>query len=183
VTAAGTGRPDDARLRAAFAVVERAIEDRWGIPVVVSDVKNPFTGDLDGAEIKVDYDLTAEDALFIVVHLFGHTAQWNTSAAARELGRHPGPWTDDVIARVKAYELEAARYSLQLFHDCGVDDLDGWLSDFSACDLAYLEHFYRTGERGDFRRFWQDGAPRLTPLAIPPFTPQRWLARWDGVVI
>ena len=39
-----------ARFVAAFARAERVIEDRRGIPVVVTDVPSPFTGDLDGAE-------------------------------------------------------------------------------------------------------------------------------------
>lgn len=175
--------PSRDRLVAVFARVERVIEDRWGIPVVISDVANPFTGDLDGAEIKVDYDLDAEDALFIIVHLFGHTAQWNTSEAARAIGRYPGPWTDEAVARVQAYEHEACCYSLQLFHEAGVTDLDQWLSDFSACDFAYLEHFYRTGKTGVFRSFWKDGTPRLTPKPVPAFTPQKWLGRWAGIVV
>lgn len=151
--------------------------------MVVTDVTNPFTGDLDGREIKVDYDLSAEDSLFIIVHLFGHTAQWNLSEAARGWGSYRGPWTEDVIAQVRAYEHEACRYSLQLFHELGVHDLDQWLSDFAACDLAYLEHFYHTGKTGDFRSFWKDGAPLLTPLPVPAFTPQKWLGRWDGIVV
>ena len=48
----------------------------------------------DNAEIHLDYDLEAEDALFILVHLFGHTVQWNTSEEARAIGRHTGPWDD-----------------------------------------------------------------------------------------
>ena len=36
------------RLREVFDTVERMIEDRWEIPVTISDVPNPFTGDLDG---------------------------------------------------------------------------------------------------------------------------------------
>lgn len=163
--------------------VERVIEDRWGIPVVTADVANPFTGDLDGAEIKVDFDLSAEDALFIIVHLFGHTAQWNTSEAARRIAHFKGPWDPSAIARVRAYELEACCYSMQLFHEAGVHDLDQWLSDFSACDFAYLEHFYATGKTGAFRAFWQDGTPLLAPRPIPFFTPQKWLGRWDGIVV
>ena len=175
-----TGRD---RFTEVYALVERAIEDRWGIPVVIADVANPFTGDLDGAEIKVDYDLSAEDALFIIVHLFGHTAQWNTSEAARRWGHYKGPFTADVVTQIRAYEHEACQFSLQLFHECGVHDLDQWLSDFSACDLAYLVHFYATGKTGSFRTFWRDGTPLLEPKAIPPFTPQKWLGRWDGIVV
>jgi hypothetical protein len=170
------------RFREVFSVMERRIEDRWGIPVRIRDVTDPFTGDLDGAEIQVDFDLEAEDALFILVHLFGHTAQWNTDPAARAIGTYTGPWTDDKLAEVRVYEQTACRYSMQLFHDAGIHDLDQWLSDFAACDYAYLEHFYSTGEKRPFRSFWTDGNACLTPLPIPSFSPTRWLSR-DGIVI
>ena len=168
---------------AAFATVKKRIEGRWGIPVVVGDVPNPFTGDLDGAEIKIDFDLDAEDALFILVHLFGHTVQWNTAPGARAIATHPGPWDAEHLARLREYETTACRYSMTIFHDAGLLALDQWLSDFAACDYAYLEHFYQTGEKAPFRSLWKDGAARLEPLAIPAFTPERWWNRWQGIVI
>lgn len=164
--------------------VEPYIERRYGIPVVVGDVANPFTGDLDGGEIRVDHDLDAEEAVFILVHLFGHTVQWNTSARAREIGaqvvRDPNP---ELLAELERYEREACRYSLQLFHEAGVHHLDAWLSDFAACDFNYLRHFYTTGEKKPFKSFWASGAPLLEPLAIPDFEPTVWRSRWDGVVV
>ena len=61
------------------------------------------------------------------------------------------PFDDaDALDRVRRYETDACRLSMQLFHDAGVFDLDQWLTDFAACDYAYLEHFYRTGERAVF---------------------------------
>ena len=177
---------DSARLRAVFDRVEALIEERWHIPVRISDVPNPFTGDLDGAEILVDHDIDIEDAVFILIHLFGHTVQWNVSARAREIGfAKPSDveWTEEALAELAEYEREACRYSLQLLHEAGVRDLDQWVSDFAACDTAYLMHYYRTGEKRPFRSFWQAGAPLLEPLAIPPFTPARWLSRYDGTVI
>jgi hypothetical protein len=176
--------PDDARLRDVFDRVERMIEDRWGVPVHIQDVPNPFTGDLDGEQIMVDYDLEVEDALFILIHLFGHTVQWNVSAHARDIGlTRPGVWTEEMLAEVAAYEHEACSYSLQLLHDAGVRDLDQWVSDFAACDCAYLLHFYRTGNKPPFRSFWQDGTPQIAPLAIPEFSPTRWLSRYEGTVL
>lgn len=182
-TAAPPAKPTPERFAAVFARVEPLIERRWGIPVSVRDVPHPFTGDLDGAEIHVDYDLEAEDALFILVHLFGHTVQWNTSDEARAIGRYTGPWDEPALDRVRAYEIDACRLSMQLFHDAGVHDLDQWLSDFAACDYAYLEHFYRTGDKRPFRTFWSDGHAVLTPMPIPSFSPQRWTTRVDGIVI
>jgi hypothetical protein len=176
--------PSEDRCREVFDLLERRIEERWAIPVRVRDVPTPFTGDLDGAEIHVDHDLSAEDALFILIHLFGHTVQWNLSEELRRLGAVRGPdLPDEVLAALIDYERQACRYSLQLLHDAGVTDLDQWLADFAACDLAYLIHFYKSGEKRPFRSFWQDGQPRLEPLAIPTFQPTRWVSRWEGVVI
>lgn len=176
--------PTTERLFAVFNRIERYIEERYGIPVIITDVPSPFTGDLDGAQIHVDYDEDVESALFIIAHLFGHTVQWCLSEEARLIGQQAvsNP-TDAVLQRLREYEVEACRYSLQLFHDAGVDDLDQWLSDFAACDFAYLDHFYRTGEKREFRSFWRDGQPPLQPLPIPPFQPQHWKSRWSGVVV
>jgi hypothetical protein len=176
--------PDPSRLRVVFDRVERLIEDRWGIPVRIADVPNPFTGDLDGEQILVDHENELEDAVFILVHLFGHTVQWNVSDAAREIGfAKREHWTDDQLRDVAAYEEEACRYSLQLLHEAGVHDLDQWVSDFAACDTAYLLHYYRTGEKRPFRSFWRDGAPLLAPLTIPVFQPARWITRYEGTVV
>lgn len=175
---------DPARLREVFDRVEPMIERRWGIPVVISDVPHPFTGDLDGERILVDHDLDLEEALFIVVHLFGHTVQWNVSEHAREVGMaRREHWTDAELEELSGYEREACRYSLQLLHDAGIHDLDQWVADFAACDSAYLMHLYRTGEKRPFREFWRDGAPLLEPLAIPAFSPARWISRYDGTVL
>ena len=176
----------DERFREAFNVVEAHVERRYGLPVVITDVPDPFTGDLDGASIAVDYDLDAEEALFILVHLFGHTVQWNVSPRERELGllevRAEQRPSDALLGELAEYERTAARYSLQLFHDAGVYDLDQWLADFAACDVAYLLHYYRTGEKRPFRSFWTDGTPPLAPLPIPSFHPTRWVTR-SGTVI
>lgn len=57
----------------AFNRVELQIEKHYGIPVSISDVLDPNTGDFDGMSIKVDYDQDLETALFVLIHLFGHT--------------------------------------------------------------------------------------------------------------
>ena len=177
-------KPDPDHLRDVFNRLERMIEDRWEIPVHIQDVPNPFTGDLDGEQIMVDYDLEIEDAVFILIHLFGHTVQWNLSAASRAIGfARPGTWTPEQLAEVAAYEREACGYSLQLLHDAGVFDLDQWLANFAACDAAYLMHFYKTGEKRPFRSFWRDNTPVLKAQAIPEFRPTQWLSRYQGTVV
>ncbi len=174
-------KPDPERLRVVFDRVERMIEERWSIPVHIQDVPHPFTGDLDGERIMVDYDLDVDDAVFILVHLFGHTVQWNVSERGRAIAfAKPGVWTEELLAEIAAYELEAAAYSLQLLHDAGVHDLDQWVSDFAACDSAYLVHFYKTGEKLPFRSFWKDDAPLIQPIPIPEFHPTQWLSRYQG---
>jgi hypothetical protein len=167
----------------AYNRVQDYIEARWRIPVVISDVIDPNTGDFDGTEIHVDWDMDPEMALFIVLHLFGHTVQWNVSSDLRALGIESAGRLPDLdparLARIRDYERDASRYSLQLLHEAGIDDLDEWLAGWVEADWRYLERFYRTGERGDFRGFFGPVVEPLTPLAIPAFTPQRWVSRWS----
>lgn len=175
----------DERFLEVFNRLERMIEENYGIPVRIKDVPSPFTGDLDGAEIHVDYAEDPEGALFILVHLFGHTVQWNLDPKAREIGLavfnlEPTP---ENLAALKVYEVQACQYSMQLMHQAGVHDMDQWLSDFAACDFAYLREFYLTRTKKSFRSFWKAGQPLIAPLAIPDFHPKSLISRWKGVVI
>lgn len=165
----------------AYDRVERRIEDRYGIPVSISDVVDPNTGDFDGTRIQVDYNQDLESALFVLVHLFGHTVQWNISAEYRELGADLSIGkSDEQLARIKEYEKNATRYSLQLLHEVGVRDLDRWVSDWWHADYQYLERYYRTGEKLEFRSLLRPGEGELlVPLAIPEFTPTKWISRWS----
>ena len=171
-------------MQEAFNAIERYVEKTYGIPVRILDVPDPFTGDLDGEEIHVDYAEDIESGLFIIAHLFGHTVQWNTDPSAREIGYrlYKNP-TDEEMRRLKEYEKEACEYSLQLFHDAGVRDIDQWVADYSACDFAFLEHFYRHGEKRPFKSFWKEGAPLLVPKRIPEFTATKWVGRLEGIVV
>jgi hypothetical protein len=81
------------------------------------------------------------------------------------------------------YEREAASYALCMLHDIGITDIDQWLSDYTACDMAYLRHYYRTGEKRDFLSFRRENTPLLQPQLVPRFTLTRRLQRSDGVVI
>ena len=167
--------------KTAYDKVERHIEDRYQIPVSISDVVDPNTGDFDGMRIQIDHAQELDSAFFVLVHLFGHTVQWNISAEYRELGSDlsigKGP---EVLAKILDYEKNATRYSLQLMHDVGVTDLDQWVADYFAADWKYLDHYYRTGEKLDFRTLIEPGkGTRLTPLKIPQFKPQKWISRWS----
>jgi hypothetical protein len=63
------------------ARVQKHMESFYGIRVVTRDIPDPLTGDLDGAEIDIDYGVSPEQRLFLLAHLFGHTVQWNVDPA------------------------------------------------------------------------------------------------------
>ena len=73
--------------KSCYNVVEHYVEKRYGMPVSIADVLDPNTGDFDGVSIKVDYDLDLDLAFYILLHLFGHSVQWNLSEEYRILGQ------------------------------------------------------------------------------------------------
>src|SRR5262245_26351730 len=156
--------------RPSFAEASARIEDYLrgrGIRVVTRDVPDPLTGDLDGAEIDIDYLVTDEQRLFLLAHLFGHTVQWNISPRAFEIGQpHQPPVARELLSAIVDYEKEAAAYALGMFREAGIEGYDQWLSDYTACDMAYLEHYYRTGEKREFTSFWRAGTPLIDPRAV-----------------
>jgi len=166
------------------ARIQEHIEKTYHVNVVTRDIPHPLTGDLDGMEIHIDPAVSPEQRLFLLAHLFGHTVQWNAHPGAFELGKlFQPPVNDALMAAIMEYEQEAAGLALAVFHEAGITDADQWLSDYSACDLAYLRHYYRTGEKRSFQSFWRNHANRIEPKPIPPFTPARRVFRCDGVVI
>lgn len=167
-----------------FARVRVCLEGIYGIRVVIRDIPDPLIGDLDGLEIHIDPACEPEQRLFLAAHLFGHTAQWNVDPRAFELGSRsqPSVAAQDVPA-ILDYEREAAAYALHMLHGTGIKDIDQWFSDYAACDEAYLLHYYRTGEKGEFRSFWRNNVPPVQPKPVPSFTPIKRRLRMDGVVI
>ena len=90
------------------AVVQQQIERVYGIKVVTRDIPDPLTGDLDGLEIHIDCAITAEQRLFLLVHLFGHTVQWNLDPGAFDIGKqYCPPVAENLIPRIIEYEYEA----------------------------------------------------------------------------
>ena len=176
--------PSPDRLQEVIELLRAEIEQHYGIPILFVDVPAPFVGDLDGEAIWIDFEQSFELIAFNLIHLFGHTVQWNLLGKAPEIGdKEPGCYSEAELDEVVRYERDASRYGLELMHRLGVQDLDSWLSEFSASDIAYLVHFYRTGEKVDHRTLWQSGLPPLEGLAIPHFTPRRLKLRSSGVVI
>jgi hypothetical protein len=176
--------PTPERLQEVIELLRAEIEQHYGIPILFVDVPAPFVGDLDGEAIWIDFEQDYELIAFNLIHLFGHTVQWNLAGQAPDLGsKAPGTYSEAELEEVDRYEKDASRYGLRLLHDLEVRDLDAWLTEFSTSDVAYLVHFYRTGEKVDHRGFWHSGLPFLDPLPIPHFTPRRLKLRSSGVVI
>ena len=166
------------------ACVEHRLQQAWGIRVVTRDIPDPLIADLDGSEIHVDVAVTAEQRLFLLTHLFGHTAQWNTDPAAFELGRlQTPPVAESLLPAIMAYEREAACYGLGLLEEAGITGVDHWFSDYSAYDMAYLLHYYRTGERLGIAALWRDSTPLMEPKRATAFTPVKRVFRMEGLVI
>jgi hypothetical protein len=164
--------------------VQEYVEKSYGIPVVTRDIPDPLTGDLDGSEIHIDCAVTPEQRLFLLGHLFGHTVQWNVDPRAFEIGKpQRPPVRAELLPELLEYEREAASYGLAMLHQAGIRSVDQWYCDYTACDQAYLFHYYRTGEKRDALSFWVDGTPLLEPKPIPRFTPVKRVFRLDGIVI
>jgi hypothetical protein len=166
------------------ARVQEYIEHSCGIPVITTKLSHSFVGDLNGAEIHIDNSVTPEQRLFMLAHLFGHTVQWNTNPRAFEIAqRYQPPIEESFLPKVLDYEQEAAAYGLGMLHQIGITELDDWFSRYSACDQAYLLHYYCTGQKADFWSFWQDKVIPIPAKPVPSFTPVRRRFRLNGVVI
>jgi len=166
----------------AYPPLQKAIERDYGVTCVRAPVQSGYFGDLNGAEIRIDQSLGPEDSLFTLLHLFGHTVQWNLEGV-RDFNIKPGNLSEETIQDVIDYEHEACRYSMRLLQDQGFAHLEPWLSEYSAADLRHLLHYYRTGEQLGAQPFRNSGEPMMQPLEIPPFKAKvlRW--RWDGIVV
>jgi hypothetical protein len=167
-----------------FARIEEHLERFHGIRVVTTEIPGPFLGDLDGAEIRLDRALAPEQRFFLLGHLFGHTVQWNADPRSLAIGKlHQPPVDAALLPAITDYEREAACYALSMLHQVGITAADQWFCDYTACDMAYLLHYYRTGEKRDFIGFWHDNTPLIQPKTIPAFTPTKRVSRLSGIVI
>jgi hypothetical protein len=169
----------DLALKDDFRKARRAVEEDFGVGVYIGDVPDPNTGSFDGMEIGIDFANDLEMSLFVLVHLFGHTAQWNTVPACRTIDARVRPGAaPEVIEEARLYERNASRIGLALLHHAGVRGRDRWLSDWSASDWRYLSTFYATGKLPSWAGCRGAGEEILEPLPIPKFTPRRYHARY-----
>ena len=164
-----------------YARVARLIDEKYNVKVSLCDVIDPNTGDFDGTQIKIDNALDLETAFFVLLHLFGHTVQWNVSEKSRAVGQDQSPSrTPEHLGIVFDYEKNATRYGLALMHEAGILGLERWVSDSWHADWKYLERLYTTGEKLDYKTLIRPGEGELlTPLEIPAFVPRQWGSRWS----
>lgn len=166
---------------------EKIVED-MGLVVQYTHSLDPFfKGDLDGKKIFISNHLDVEEKLFNLLHLAGHSIQWNGDELLRNLGselyQHPD---DELLNRLQSYEWQANCYALSILHKAGIFDLDNWLSEKYIIDMLYLTHFYKTGEK--LKEVTSVAKAyifnkELKPLPIPSFTPAPCDKTRNGIVI
>lgn len=159
-----------------------------GLSIVdTSDLDPYFKGDLDGVSIWIASALDDEEELFNVIHLIGHTVQWNVCKNLRALGSilHTNP-DDKTLRQLQEYEWESNCYGLWILHRKGIFDLDQWLFEKYREDMYYLTNYYKTGEKlreiTDFAKANEFAWP-LVPKPIPKFFPYANKETRKGIVI
>lgn len=151
-----------------------------------NDLDEYFKGDLDGLNIFCT-EMEHDEMLFNILHMIGHTVQWNVSSELRELGSKTyfNP-SSELISKLQEYEWEANCYGLYILHHLGVKNLDQWLHEKFVLDISYLTHFYATGEK--LREVTQESlkypfSKPLVPKVIPSFKPYKSEGSRNGIVI
>ena len=159
-----------------------------GLVVVYTHNLDPFyKGDLDGKRIFIGVHLSTEEKLFNLLHLAGHSIQWNINELLRTLGSHLYLNPDDkLLKKLQAYEWQANCYALSILHKAGTLNLDKWLTKKYVLDMLYLTHFYKTGKKlkritkiAKAYPFKRD----LKVIPIPSFTPEISKRTRNGIVI
>jgi hypothetical protein len=142
---------------------------KYGFGIEYRDLEPPRTGIFDGLKIVIDPDVGFEMQCFLLLHLFGHSAQWVAPSLEHKLDalQH----TEDRARFMQVlhdYELEAAGFGLQLLHERGVTGQDQWYSDFVQTDWRYVERYYQTDQLPPWEECVVSGSPLITPAPIPP---------------
>ncbi len=136
------------------------------------------TGNFDGRTIIVDTDQSEEQAFYELLHLIGHTYQWNTDAEPRALGLETKPGkTEAELERIFHYERAASEIGIFVLHQVSLTHLDQWISDWFSADWKWLHPYYTTGEQLAYDSTFVAGQAMLTPLAIGPFDPTTYVMR------
>ena len=90
---------------------------KHGFAIEYRDLEPPRTGIFDGLRIVIDPDVGFEMQCFLLLHLFGHSVQWVAPSIEHKLETLQHTTDKQAFMKVlEAYEMEAARYALQLLH-------------------------------------------------------------------
>lgn len=141
---------------------------KYGFTIQLLDLEPPRTGTFDGLTITIDPDVDFEMQCFILLHLFGHSVQWVAPSLEHTLEDLQN--TDNkehFLTALRQYEFDAARLGMQLMHECGIENLDQWYSDFVETDWRYVRHFYLHDEIPDWETCRASQCPLITPTPIP----------------
>ena len=146
-----------------------------------------FKGDLDGKRIFIGNHLPAEEKLFNLLHLTGHSIQWNIDELLRSLGSelylHPD---DKLLHKLQTYEWQANCYALSILKKAGIAKLDKWLTEKYILDMLYLTHFYKTGKKLKRITSIAKAYPfkrQLVAIPLPSFTAASAERTRNGLVI
>ena len=167
-------------------LVEEVVKDLGLVIKYTHNLAPFFKGDLDGKVIYIGDHLSGEEKLFNLLHLAGHSIQWNTDELLRTLGSelYKNP-SDELLKRLQTYEWQANCYAIAILHKVHIFNLDEWLSKKYITDMIYLTHFYKTGEK--LKRITKDAKDypfnrKLEDCGIPQFTPKASKHARNGIV-
>jgi hypothetical protein len=179
-----TKRPD---FKKALQKSEQVVSE-MGLEVIYTHNLDPFfKGDLDGKRIFIGSHLETEEKLFNLLHLAGHSVQWNISGLLRTLGTHLYLNPDNkLLKKLQTYEWQANCYALSILHKAGIHTLDKWLTKKYVLDMLYLTYFYKTGKKLKRVTSIAKAYPfkrELKVIPIPSFTPTITTRTRNGLVI
>ena len=121
--------------------------------------------------IDDDADVGFEMQCFLLLHLFGHSVQWVAPSIEHKLeALQHTPDKKEFMRVLEAYEMEAARYALQLLHERGITHQDRWFSDFVHTDWRYVERYYELDALPPWDECVVSGGPLIAAQPIPPLT-------------
>ena len=141
---------------------------KHGFVIEYRDLEPPRTGIFDGLRIVLDPDVGFEMQCFLLLHLFGHSVQWVAPSLEHKLEDLKN--TQDKARFMQVlhdYELEAARFGLQLMRERGVTELDQWYSDFVETDWQYVRRYYETDRLPAWDTCVVSGGQVIEPSPLP----------------
>jgi hypothetical protein len=167
---------------------ESIIKD-LGLNIIYTHNLDPFfKGDLDGKTIFIGNHLSPSEKLFNLLHLAGHSIQWNTDELLRTMGSelYINP-SDELLRKLQVYEWQANCYALSILHQASGHKLDKWLTRKYVADMTYLTHFYKTGKKTKHisARVIKDYPFKklLEEKLIPQFIPKSSERTRNGIVV